>query len=213
MTAKLVGIALAAAIALWLCLPMFLKMKVLHPKQGLMWKGLGTTCALALAVAGASLAGGDRWLCVAALALCVAADVLLEIQFFAGMGMFIAGHVCYIAWFLRRAPLGMAQLVIFAALLLCASVLLIRWSKSIGTRMAPFTTYAMILSMMGACGIACVTGGLPGVLTACGAAMFAVSDGMVCKEVLMPVSKMFDRNAMILYYAAQLCFGATALLM
>lgn len=210
---KMLLIVIAAALAMGLCLPMFMRVKPLRTPQRLMWKGLGTTCGLVLALVGAAQGGGSRWLCVAGLALCVAADIMLELRFMVGMGLFIGGHLCYITWFLRRSAFGRVQIITFAVLLLIAVYLLIRWSPLIGRRMIPFTIYALILCTMGACGVGCIRGTLPGMLTALGAVMFVISDAMVCRGVIARVPRSLDWAAMILYYAAQLCFGSAALLM
>lgn len=210
---KILLILLAALLALGTCLPLFMHYKVRNHALSLVFKALGTACALALALLAAVHGGESRWLCVAALALCVAADVLLEANFLLGMGLFIGGHLCYTAWFLNRAPLGLAQLAAFAALMLFAGTLLMRWSPLMQGRTVPFAVYAVILCLMGACGITCLTeGSSSGFLAALGAALFVISDAMVCKEVLMPVSRTFDWSAMAVYYAAQLCLGASCLL-
>lgn len=212
--AKTIACLLGSVLCLGTCLPLFMHFKVLNPPLSLLWKALGTACALALALMGAIPSGGARWLCVAALALCVAADVLLEVNFLVGMGVFIGSHICYTAWFMGRTPLGLAQLAAFAVLLVFAGLLLTRWSSLMQGRMLPFAVYAVILCLMGACGISCLLeGGVAGFLTALGAALFVISDAMVCKEVLMPVSRAFDWSAMAIYYGAQLCLGASCLLL
>ena len=62
---KVLFIFVAAAAVFGLCLPKFMRTKDTHNIQRLVWKGLGTTCGLALALMGAFLSGGSRWLCVA----------------------------------------------------------------------------------------------------------------------------------------------------
>lgn len=212
--AKAIACLAGSVLCLGTCLPLFMHFKVLNPPLSLLWKALGTACALSLALMGALFGGGTRWMCVAALAFCVAADILLDINFLVGMGLFIGGHVCYTAWFMGRMPLGMAQLAAFAVLILFAGRLLMRWSGLMQGRMLPFAVYAVILCLMGACGISCLMeGSAAGFLAAAGAALFVISDTMVCKEVLMPVSRTFDWAAMAIYYGAQLCLGASCLLL
>ena len=211
---KACWILLAAVVALGLCLPMFMHAKETHrTTQGLWWKSLGTTCGLILAVAGAMMQGGNRWLAVAALALCVAADALLEIKFYMGMGLFLGGHLCYIAWFLCRQKLGMVQMIAFLVLAVIGILLIAHLRPMLKGRMIPYSVYAGVLISMCACGIGCVTGGTAGILTAVGAVLFLISDVMVCWETLQSVSRAFDWSAMAVYYAAQLCLGAAALLL
>ena len=59
----------------------------------------------------------------------------------------------------------------------------------------------------GALGIPC------GGLAALAACLFVLSDIMVCRQVVMPVSLAFDVSALGIYYAAQLLFGAACALL
>ncbi len=203
---------LAAIVALGLCLPMFMHTKEAHRTlQSLWWKGLGTTCSLILAFVGAMLWGGNRWLAVAALALCVIADVMLGLKFYVGMGLFLGGHLCYIAWFLCRQKIGWVQVIAFLALAILGTLLIVHLRPILKGRLLPYSVYAGVLMVMCACGIGCITGGTAGILTAFGAVLFVISDVMVCRETLQSVSRAFDWSAMGIYYAAQLCLGAAAL--
>lgn len=203
----------AAILSLGLCLPMFMHCKAKKlAAQSQCWKAMGTLCALALALGGALPSGGSRWLGAAALLLCTIADVMLERKFYVGMGFFMGGHLCYIAWFLQRQHLGSFQLIVFGALLAAAVCLILGLRPLLKGKLAPYSAYAGILITMCACGIGCVTDGTAGIFTAVGAVLFVISDMMVCWETLRPTSTAFDWMAMALYYTAQLCLGAGVLL-
>lgn len=199
--------ALCTLSSLGLCLPKYLG----RGKEKLFWKFAGTASALPLAVYGACIHGGRTWLCVAAITLCAAADVMLEKKFLIGMAMFAAAHVCFILWMVSVKPIGAVQLIAWAALLCVVAVLLYSWRKMIGDMMLPYAGYAVLISLMGACAIGAASmGTLAGILAAVGGLMFIVSDALVCKGLIMSVGKAHDWITMGLYYGAQLFFAMAA---
>ncbi len=213
MTMKAWWIVPAAILSLGLCLPMFMRCKAKKLSvQSQCWKAMGTLCALALALGGAIPLGGNRWLGAGALLLCTIADVMLERKFYVGMGFFMGGHLCYIAWFLHRQQLGSLQAVVFGVLLAAAVCLILRLRPLLKEKLVPYAAYAMVLITMCACGVGCATGGAAGIFTAVGVVLFVISDMMVCWETLRSTSTAFDWTAMVLYYTAQLCLGTGVLL-
>ncbi len=203
----------AAILSLGLCLPMFMRCKARKLSvQSQCWKAMGTLCALVLALGGAIPFGGSRWLGAGALLLCAIADVMLERKFYVGMGFFMGGHLCYIAWFLQRQQLGRLQVIVFAVLLVAAVCLILKLCSLLKEKLVPYSAYAAVLITMCACGVGCTAGGTAGILTAIGAVLFVVSDMMVCWGTLKSTSVPFDWTTMVLYYIAQLCLGAGVLL-
>lgn len=180
--------------------------------QSQCWKAMGTLCALVLALGGAIPLGGSRWLGAGALLLCAIADVMLERKFYVGMGFFMGGHLCYIAWFLQRQPLGRLQIIVFAVLLAAAVCLILKLRSLLKEKLVPYSAYAAVLITMCACGVSCAAGGMAGILTAIGAVLFVISDMMVCWGTLKSTSIPFDWTTMVLYYTAQLCLGTGVLL-
>ena len=192
-------------LSLGVFLPLTKLLQKQRPRLSAVCKMLATLCAAALALSGGPSEGG--WLCVAALLLCAAADGLLCVHFVAGMAVFAAGHVAYMAWFLTRQGLTWLSTVIFPLLLVLGFGLLWHWRDRLGKLALPMCAYAVILSAMGALGIPC------GGLAALAACLFVLSDIMVCRQVVMPVSLAFDVSALGIYYAAQLLFGAACALL
>ena len=196
---------------LWplLSLGVFLPLTKLLQKQrpclSAVCKMLATLCAAALALSGGLKESG--WLCVTALLLCAAADGLLCVHFVTGMAVFAAGHVAYMVWFLSRQGFGWLSAAVFLPLLALGFGLLWHWRDRLGRLGIPMCAYAVILSAMGALGIPC------GGLAALAACLFVLSDIMVCRQVVMPVSLAFDVSALGIYYAAQLLFGAACALL
>ena len=202
--------ALCTASSLLLCLPKY----VGKAQPRLVWKCLGTASALPMAVYGAVTHGGSAWLCVAALILSAAADVMLEKQFIAGMALFASAHICYITWFLLRRSPDLMHLAAFAVLAFVAGIVIYNWSPLMKSRFIPYCIYGFILCLMGACAVGLAPEkSLSAILAAIGGIAFVISDILVCKGTLMRVTTSHHWITMSLYYGAQLCFGASCALM
>ena len=204
-----------AAVCLGICLPLFFHYKVIRHGLGSCFKGLGTCCALVPALIAAVKLSPVGWICVAALGLHAAADVLLEYQFIWGMGCFLLGHICYIAYFVKLFPLTLAHLICALALGAGVFFLLSRQKARIGKNFIAFLCYGAVLCLAGACAIAGggSAGTLQGLLIAGGGALFLFSDGLLFRNLLLPGGKAMDWAIMITYYTAQLLLGASALLL
>ena len=197
------------ALTMLLCLPRYIEDK--RAKYALLFKWLGTFSAAVMGIVGAAQSGGAAWLAAAGLFVCALADVALEKRFHIGVACFAAGHVCYVAWFLNRMPVGLAHGIAFAVLIGIALATIHCWTGIFRKEAAPLVGYAVFLSAMGACGVACAPLGLSGAMTAVGAVLFVASDMMVYRGLLTPWSKGMDYVAMGIYYGAQLLFGTACL--
>ena len=202
------------ALSMFVCLPFFLYYKrSLHMKLAASFKSLGTLCAASLALIAAIRLEPQYWVCFAALFLHAAADWSLEFNMFVGAGLFIAGHICYIAFFTRLCPVGGIHLIAVLFLLGITAFLFWRWRKPIGKNILMFAVYGVVLSLACACAIACFTlNTLQGQLIAFGGALFYISDVMILARLLFSATHAVDWAIMITYYAAQLLFGASCLL-
>lgn len=90
--------------------------------KGLAVKAAGTFVPVFLcfyAVAEQS-AWGRKWMLLAGVAVCMAADVVIGVDFVAGMLTFLAAHVCFILYYLTLAPFHPASLIIFCRFIPCA---------------------------------------------------------------------------------------------
>ena len=156
------------------------------------------------------------WLCAAALALHCVADGLLEYRFVQGMGAFLLGHLCYIAYFLRRFPMTspLPYVLCILALLAAFGALLWRNRKSVGKNAPAFIVYGAVLAVMSGFGMASWTSSytLPALLTALGAALFAFSDALLFWSLFHPSPRQTEWIILISYYAAQLLIGGSCLL-
>lgn len=202
------------ALTMLICLPFFMHYKkALRYKLASAFKTLGTLGAASLALTAALRLEPRCWVCFAALMLHAVADCLLEFSLYWGEAFFLAGHVCYIAFFTNLFPFASVHLIATVILLGATGFLFWRWRKTIGSdRMLPFALYALILAITTACAI----GGLSvhtlqGQLIALGGALFFISDAFVLGRLLFTADRAVDWAVMILYYGAQLLIGVSCL--
>lgn len=110
---------------------------------------MATKPLLMLLLAGYAAARGGPRLLIAALLCGWAGDVLLmpdaEPAFLAGMGLFAAGHVCYLLLF-GRAPVRPVTGLVYAVVLVVFVVLL--WPGLPGGMRVPLTGYSLLLTAM-----------------------------------------------------------------
>ena len=202
------------ALTLLICLPFFMHYKKeLRYRLAASFKTLGTLAAASLALTAAVRLDPRCWVCFAALMLHAVADYLLEFNLWWGEGFFLAGHVCYIAFFTNLFPVSVIHLIAVVLLLGIVVFLFWRWRKAFGDRMLPFAVYAAMLAVATACAI----GGLSahtfqGQLIALGGALFFISDTFVLARMLFSADRSVDWTIMILYYVAQLLFGISCLI-
>ena len=201
------------ALTLLVCLPFFMHYKqALRYKLAACFKSLGTLGAASLALTAAVRLDPRCWICFGALILHTVADWLLEFNFYLGAGFFLIGHVFYISFFSVLFPVTGVHLVVSLGLLAIMVFFFRRWRKEIGNRMPLFTVYGIILSLMCAFAISCLTGHtLQGQLIAAGGALFFLSDAMLLGRLLFSATRPVDWAIMITYYAAQLLFGISCL--
>ena len=206
---------LAAALCLGTCLPLFMHYKKsLRPVLATIYKCLGTACALIIALTAAIRLDPMAWLCVAALLLHMVADGVLEFNFPAGAGFFIAGHIFYFACFMQRFPFTATHVICFVLLLAGSLFLLYRWRKQAGKQLPLLILYAVMLCAL--CAV-CVAGGvaaysLSGILISIAGALLFLSDSILCYRLLFPAPKVLSWIIMITYYLAQLLFASTWLI-
>ena len=202
------------ALTMLICLPFFMHYKkAMRYKLASAFKTLGTLGAASLALIAALRLDPRCWVCFAALTLHSVADWLLEFNLYWGEGFFLAGHICYIAFFTKLFPVSAVHLIAAVCLLGVIAYLFWRWRKAIGERMLPFALYAVILSVASACAIGGLTGHtLQGQLIVLGGALFFISDAFVLGRLLFTADRSVDWAVMILYYTAQLLVGISCLI-
>jgi len=202
------------ALAFLVCLPCFMHYKhALRYRLGTSFKMLGTLCAASFALIASIRLDPHCWVCFAALILHAVADYVLEFNLYLGEGFFLAGHICYICFFVNLFPVSGVHLVLALVLIGIVAILFWRWRNHIGKRMPIFSVYGVVLSVMCAFAIAGLTGHTTqGQLIAAGGALFYLSDALLLGRLLFSATRPVDWAIMITYYAAQLLFGASCLI-
>ena len=131
-----------------------------------------------------------------------------------GAGVFLAGHIFNIAFFMKIAPVSVFHLIGFLLLGALSGFVFWRWRKQIGKQMPAFMVYGVVLMIMCISALACfMTNTLAGILIACGGALFYISDFVLLRETIFPSPKRLDWIVMITYYSSVLLFGISCLLM
>ena len=204
----------APALCLLVCLPLFMHYKqVLRLHLASSFKSIGTLCALIPALVAAIRLDPRCYVCVAALGLYAVADYLLEFSTYLGAGFFIAGHICYVAFFLQLFPISSVHLICLIGLLAIFVFVLYKNRKQIGKQMPPFAVYGSVLCIMSACAIGSLSSfTLQGILIAAGGALFFVSDAILLHRTLYPAGRSVSWIIMITYYSAQLLVGLSCLI-
>jgi len=193
--------------------PIYLKLSFPEPKKkalSLTFKALATAMALVLAVIGYLRAPGTfGLLMVTAMAVCLAADILIGVNFVFGVFAFLLGHLFFIPAFLQTYEFKWyISLPIFLFGLLLVWLLFHNFFKKAGKTLAPCLAYSVILNAMLAFGLpACLSLSTRGILLAIGAVFFVISDLMLARNLFVKKTQISDAVSLTFYYAAQFLFG------
>ncbi|GGD08296.1 lysoplasmalogenase [Aquisalinus flavus] len=152
-------------------------------------------------------------LVLAALVLCLIGDVVLIIRdrealFKAGIGVFLLGHIVYIAAF---ASAGLSLMPMVPGALIMAGVTFIYW-RYISARLAPdfkaqVGAYTAVINVMVITAFGASTPG--GWTVPLAAVMFALSDMMVGRDRFVASAPVNFLIITPLYFGAQLLFAAS----
>lgn len=204
----------ALALPLWAAVfaLYFILKKAKLMRESLIAKCAGSFIGVSSAVAALCISGQNPFLSPVFwfLALCTAADALLEISFVPGMLLFGAAHICLLWWIARLLNPTLISLFIFLAAAAVMVFIFRKQLKKLGKMAAAFLLYGLILSaLLGlALPVPFALGG--GYWCICaGAVMFVVSDLMVAAgQFGIKVSPKLDRLVMLLYWGALYLFSA-----
>ena len=177
-----------------------------HKWQEWFFKGAATGMAALLAgYAYFSRSSPASLFILIGLCVCVVADVILDLHFFAGTAAFGLGHICYCAAMLFSNTPGWINLLVFALLAggVCA---LYPQIKKLQPGKSPllYLGYAVLISAM----LALSIGSKP--LLMLGAALFVASDAMLLFRIVKRIpSKSYDYLCLGCYYLAQFLIAAS----
>ena len=173
----------------------------------LFWKSFASGMMVLLCGAGLVAKGTPFWssLLFWGLAACCVADCVLELHFVAGMGAFGTAHVLFIVWIVQAAMPVWYSIPIWVVLYGITAILYRRIIPTLGNKLVPFLLYPAVLMAMAAMALVLpVTAGWAYWTAAAGALVFAVSDLLVAKGVLVGNSRRCNHITLALYNAALL---------
>ena len=176
-------------------------------------KCAGSLIAAAIAVCGA-LHTPDCAARLVALGLlvCVIADAAIVSSLFAGMAVFLIGHLCYLGAFLHLASFSAYSLIPFAVF--CIGIIAAQSGKVQKTKKGAvyFVIYgAVLLFTLSTSLLLPSRTGLRGVAAAAGMLLFVISDYLIAAKIFPQNRIRRDAVIMGLYYAALLLLSLVAL--
>lgn len=139
--------------------------------------------------------------------LCMAADLLLEIQFLVGMLVFAGAHACAIWAMARENLISLSwSLPVWVVLVVLGCVLFRRELAKMREKAVPFVLYFAILAAAAACALPAVfvTGQADYLLWTVGFIFFFCSDLLVAKSALSHLDPKWEKPTMLLYWGALL---------
>ena len=158
-----------------------------------------------------------KWLVLGAAALCLGGDIAIDFNFVAGMALFGAGHILYIAAFCSVNSVGWRTVLPAAALIVFAVLWLTLYpAYDFGAILPAVIAYAVIISIMlgRAAGVA-LDGQVPAEVRICaffGAALFFVSDFFLTLNSFAGGGDTFRILCLGTYYPAQFLLTVCVLL-
>lgn len=182
----------------------------------LITKVIPTLMCAAFAGAALVLGNGERYavLIFIGLCICAAADVMLGIHFVTGGGLFLLGHLFYMAAFCTQQRPNRWSFLVFAAALALLWLFVWQFKPRIHHPLmfAGVLLYAAALAVvlslslpMPFCHFSVRT-----LLAALGAVIFVLSDMGVCHGMFCKIPKQLDYTYLGIYYLAQLLLGLSA---
>lgn len=180
-----------------------------HDKKALslFWKSFASGMMVLLCGVGLAGQGLPFWgsLLFWGLAACCVADCVLELHFIAGMGAFGTAHVLFILWIITAASPVWQSIIIWIVLYGITGILYRKIIPTLGNKLVPFLLYPAVLMAMAAMALMLpFTAGSRYWTAAAGALVFAVSDLLVAKGVLVGNSRVCQHFTLALYNVALL---------
>ena len=182
--------------------------------RALACKALATSMAVTAGLYGAVQSQDTAgWLIVAGLALCMIADVVLEIRMVGGIGIFGTGHLCFIAAFWLKSPPTPGTLLLFLAIYVAVIGMFRHEIAGLDELKVPAFLYMAVLGFMVSMAVTSgwPTGGREGAFLMAGAFLFLASDCMIAWRTVKDIRQnAYGAILLILYYAAVYLSGSAS---
>ena len=171
-----------------------------HKWQERFFKGAATSMSALVAGFGFfSEPSAVRLLVLIGLAVCVIADVVLDIHFLAGTAAFGLGHICYCAALLLSQSPGWINLIVFSLVTAGIFFLYPQMKKlADGSNATPYLVYGLLIGALLSLAITQTS------FMMMGALLFVVSDCMLLFLIVKKLrSRKYDYLCLGCYYLAQ----------
>ena len=173
----------------------------------LCWKSFASGMMVVLCAVSLTMQGKPFWesLLFWGLADCCVSDCVLELHFVSGMAAFGAAHVLFILWILQAGKPVWISILLWLALYGITAFLYRKIIPTLGNKLVPFLLYPAVLMAMASLALVLpFTAGERYWPSAIGAQVFAVSDLLVAKGVLVGNSRSCEHFTLALYDLALL---------
>lgn len=200
-----IAVAIGLAVILFVgCVPLYLHLKQKYnPVMAAAAKGLASVVPVVLCLLGC-LRGvlPSAWWMFAGLCLCLAADVAICAHFFAGMGVFLAAHLCFIVSLLEIASVSPWSIPVFILSALLVAAIFFKMMRKMGLKSIPYVVYGIvILSMLSMALVLPFTLGGKSWYIGFGALLFFISDMLLAYSREKPFTRLGDGASLYVYYA------------
>ncbi len=143
-------------------------------------------------------------LVLAGLCVCLIADIVLAVNFPAGMVLFLLGHICYILYFIRIGGYNPLSAVILIVAYIFTYRSFSRFREAMGRLWPAYYLYALTIDMTLSVGLMLPFGiGLYGVIPALASCLLVISDYMLAANRLTGRKRWSDLMYLSYYFNGQ----------
>lgn len=186
------------------CVPLYLHLKQKYnPVMAAAAKGLASVVPVVLCLLGC-LRGvlPSAWWMFAGICFCLVADVVICANFFAGMGVFLGAHICFIVSLLHIASFSPWSIPVFLLAGLLVMAIFFKMLRKMGMKSIPYIVYGLIiLFMLSQALILPFTLGGKSWYIGFGALLFFISDMLLAYGKEKPFTRLGDGASLYVYYA------------
>ena len=140
------------------------------------------------------------------IAVCAAADVILEFRFKAGMLAFAIGHICYIAAFVMMEGISPMSIMVYALLIIMILFVTYKFRKCLAESYVPYLLYSLIIAAMFSLAL------VQPLTAATGALLFVISDSLLFLRISKIKPKVSHAAVISTYYLAQFLLALSTII-
>lgn len=147
----------------------------------------------------------NNWWILYGMVICLAADVILELQFLSGSILFFFGHLCYITFLLQLAPFSPISIPVFAVFIVFGLCYFYPALQEANKKKIPCCIYGTTLALSASLGVVLpLQLGLYGIFPALATFTLMVSDILLVRNLRTTASQYAKSFALNCYYWGQM---------